>query len=34
MGYKKGARMTFEEVLDQAMAMLQRRGRVTYRTLN
>ncbi len=25
--------MTFEEMLDQAMAMLQRRGRVTYRTL-
>jgi hypothetical protein len=25
--------MSFEEVLDQAMAMLQRRGRVTYRTL-
>ena len=25
--------MTFEEVLDQAMAMLQRRGRVTYRAL-
>jgi hypothetical protein len=25
--------MTFEEVLDQAIAMLQRRGRVTYRTL-
>jgi class 3 adenylate cyclase len=25
--------MTFEEILDQAMAMLQRRGRVTYRTL-
>jgi class 3 adenylate cyclase len=25
--------MTFEEVLDQAMAMLQRRGKVTYRTL-
>src|SRR6266851_9413726 len=25
--------MTFEEVLDQAMAMLQRRGRMTYRTL-
>ena len=25
--------MTFEEVLDQASAMLQRRGRVTYRTL-
>jgi class 3 adenylate cyclase/tetratricopeptide (TPR) repeat protein len=25
--------MTFEEILDQAIAMLQRRGRVTYRTL-
>jgi TOMM system kinase/cyclase fusion protein len=25
--------MTFEEILDQAMAMLQRRGRVTYRLL-
>src|SRR6266545_4829565 len=25
--------MNFEEVLDQAMAMLQRRGRVSYRTL-
>ena len=25
--------MTFEEVLDQAIAMLQRRGRLTYRTL-
>ena len=25
--------MTFEEVLDQALAMLQRRGRLTYRTL-
>ena len=25
--------MTFEEVLDQAMAMLRRRGRLTYRTL-
>jgi class 3 adenylate cyclase/tetratricopeptide (TPR) repeat protein len=25
--------MTFEEVLDQAIVMLQRRGRVTYRTL-
>ena len=25
--------MTFEEVLDQAITMLQRRGRVTYRTL-
>src|SRR5262245_36469876 len=25
--------MTFEEILDQAIAMLQRRGWVTYRTL-
>jgi len=25
--------MTFEEMLDQAMAMLQRHGRVTYPTL-
>jgi hypothetical protein len=25
--------MTFEEILDQALALLQRRGRVTYRTL-
>jgi hypothetical protein len=25
--------MTFEELLDHAMAMLQRRGRVAYRTL-
>jgi hypothetical protein len=25
--------VTFEEVVDQAMAMLQRRGRVTYRLL-
>jgi hypothetical protein len=25
--------MTFEEILDQAMAMLQRRGRIAYRTL-
>ena len=25
--------MTFEEILDQAIAMLQRRRRVTYRTL-
>jgi hypothetical protein len=25
--------MNFEEILDQAIAMLQRRGRVTYRTL-
>jgi len=29
---ERGA-MTFEEVLDQAIAMLRRRGRVTYRTL-
>src|SRR5262245_29324794 len=28
-----GSAMTFEEILDHAMAMLQRRGRVTYRTL-
>jgi hypothetical protein len=25
--------MTFEEILDQAIAMLQRRGRVTYGAL-
>ncbi len=25
--------MTFEEILDQAVAMLERRGRVTYRAL-
>ena len=25
--------MTFEEILDHALAMLQRRGRVTYRAL-
>jgi hypothetical protein len=25
--------MTFEEILDQALAMLQRRGRVTYGAL-
>ena len=25
--------MTFEEILDQAIAMLQRRGRLTYSTL-
>ena len=25
--------MTFEEMLDQALAMLQRRGRVSYRAL-
>src|SRR3989442_881914 len=29
----KGRAVTFEEVLDQASAMLQRRGRVTYRAL-
>src|SRR5262249_36332312 len=28
-----GRAMTFEEILDQAIAMLQRRGRVTYSTL-
>src|SRR5262245_56111455 len=28
-----GLAMTFEEILDQAIAMLQRRGRLTYRTL-
>ena len=28
-----GWAMTFEELLDQAIAMLQRRGRLTYRTL-
>src|SRR5262249_32983443 len=28
-----GLAMTFEEMLDQARAMLQRRGRVTYQTL-
>ena len=28
-----GSAMTFEEILDQAVAMLQRRGRVTYRAL-
>ncbi len=25
--------MTFEEILDQAIALLQRRGRLTYRAL-
>ena len=25
--------MTFEEILDQVLAMLQRRGRVSYRTV-
>src|SRR5262245_66523307 len=33
LGHREGKAMTFEEVLDQAMAMLQRRGRLTYRTL-
>src|SRR4029453_9004233 len=28
-----GSAMTFEEILDQAIAMLQRRGRVPYQTL-
>src|SRR5712691_10529159 len=28
-----GLAMTFEEILDQAIAMLQRRGRLTYRAL-
>jgi class 3 adenylate cyclase len=28
-----GSAMSFEEIVDQALAMLQRRGRVTYRTL-
>src|SRR5262245_32981468 len=28
-----GLAMTFEEILDQAIAMLQRRGRLTYGTL-
>src|SRR5882724_10183433 len=28
-----GWAMTFEEILNQAIAMLQRRGRMTYRTL-
>src|SRR5262249_41418398 len=28
-----GSAMTFEEILDQAIALLQRRGRVTYRAL-
>jgi hypothetical protein len=28
-----GSAMTFEELLDQAIAILQRRGRVTYRAL-
>src|SRR6516164_1278202 len=28
-----GSAMTFEELLDQAIALLQRRGRLTYRAL-
>src|SRR5262245_21357180 len=32
-GVEGGLAMTFEEILDQAMAMLQRRGRLTYSTL-
>src|SRR5499433_1525487 len=32
-GTRGGCAMTFEELLDQAIALLQRRGRVTYRTL-
>src|SRR4030095_16337374 len=32
-GVEGGLAMTFEEILDQAMAMLQRRGRLTYGTL-
>jgi hypothetical protein len=28
-----GSAMSFEEIVDQALAMLQRRGRVAYRTL-
>src|SRR5262249_19632673 len=28
-----GWTMSFEDILDQALAMVQRRGRVTYRTL-
>src|SRR5215211_5817568 len=32
-GVEGGLAMTFEEILDQAIAMLQRRKRVAYRTL-
>ena len=32
-GTSGGVAMTFEEILDQAIAMLQRRGRLTYGTL-
>jgi class 3 adenylate cyclase/tetratricopeptide (TPR) repeat protein len=31
--HRGGGAVTFEEILDHAVAMLQRRGRVTYRTL-
>src|SRR5262245_58855236 len=30
---ERGRAMTFDAILDQALTMLQRRGRVTYRTL-
>src|SRR5215468_1793649 len=33
VGVEGGLAMTFEEILDQAIAMLQRRKRVAYRTL-
>src|SRR5215831_5083134 len=33
LGRGGGSAMTFEEILDQAIAMLQRRGRLTYGTL-
>src|SRR5215510_289236 len=33
IGLGRVGAMTFEEILDQAIAMVQRRGRVTYRTL-
>src|SRR5215510_4073703 len=32
-GHRRRSGMTFDEILDQAIALLQRRGRVTYRTL-
>src|SRR5262245_62114654 len=32
-GRRRRSGMTFDEILDQAIALLQRRGRVTYRTL-
>src|SRR5215211_2496608 len=31
--WHRGSAMTFEEILDQAIAMLQRRGRLTYGAL-